>query len=92
MADLKTSVNKKDGIAQRLSLECMLQPTKFNQYKSEIPTHKRGSKQINTIMCSQMILTYITQASFQPFDEICESDHRSMHIDIKLKYYIHDKK
>ena len=92
MADLNESVNKKDGIAQRLNHQCLLNLTKFNQCESEIPTHKRGSKQIDTIMCSQMISTYITQASFQPFDEICESDHRSMHIDIKLKYYIHDKK
>ena len=39
-----------------------------------------------------MISTYITKASFQPFDEIYESNHRSMHIDINLKHYIHESK
>ena len=82
MADLNELVKKKDSIVQRPNHQYLLNLTKCNQCKSEIPTHKRGSKQIDTIMCSQMISSYITQASFQPFDEIY---HRSMYIDIKLK-------
>ena len=89
MADFNESVRKKNGIIEQLNHQCLLKETQFNPDNKEIPTYRRGSNQIDTIMCSDHISHHIKQAAIQPYDVICESDHRSMYIDIMLKEYIH---
>lgn len=56
----------------------------------EIPTYRYGTKQVYFVMATDKIAPYITQGHIQEFGIICNSDHRSILIDIHLDQFIQD--
>ena len=52
----------------------------------EPPRHKRGSKRINFVFCTQLIDQYIQRCEIFPFDTLSPSDHRAIYIALKYSF------
>ena len=54
----------------------------------ETTTYRRGTKQIDFVMCTPNIMPYIRHIELQEFGHICSSDHRGFIFDIDMKKWI----
>ena len=87
MCDANASQHKKNGVIQKLCDTCGLQVVNHS-YDSNIPTHIYGKDQIDFFMCSQDLTQYVSSLTIQEFGTICDSDHRSLMLDISLKFFL----
>jgi hypothetical protein len=73
----------KEGI-DRLANECNLidMYSTIHQDYTEFPTHQRGSKRIDYILCSRNIIPYVSQCGYVRFNDAFDSDHRAIFCDI----------
>ena len=76
------------SFVEMIAMEFDMTPISFHPAVTTIPTYKRGSKQIDTIMVSDNLLPHVRQQNMLAYDSVCLSDHRTMYIDIDIKKYI----
>ena len=88
MADINEPITRPNGIAETIAMEFDMTPISFHPAGKTIPTYKRGSEQIDTIMVSDNLLQHVRQKNMLAYDSVCLSDHRAMYIDINIKKYI----
>ena len=53
-------------------------------------THKRGADRIDFVLCTQLINDFITKCGITPFDQISQSDHRGIYLDIQVKSFLQE--
>ena len=59
-----------------------------NDTTIEPNTYSRGSRRIDFILCSRVLLTFISSAGILPFGTIAFSDHRGVFIDINFRQFL----
>ena len=55
--------------------------------KTSIPTCKKGTNHIDGMSVSNPLLHDISHFTMHPYDHVTSYDHRSIHLEIKLKKY-----
>ena len=53
-------------------------------------THKRGSERIDFVLCTRIINDLITKCRITPFNQISQSDHRGIYVEILVKAFLQD--
>ena len=92
MMDQNESVTQNTGFTQDLEINHSMHNIAKLHGLQKIPTYKRSHNQMDAIMVSTGLQQYIHAYDMHPFDHICPSDHRSMHLDIDLSSYYKETK
>ena len=56
----------------------------------EPKTHQRVFDRIDDVLYTRFIISFITKRSITPFDQISQSDHREIYLDIQVKALLQD--
>ena len=57
---------------------------------TEPNTHNCGSDRIDFVLCTRLINDFITKCGITPFDQISQSDHRGIYLNIQVKAFLQD--
>ena len=89
LMDANSARDGNNSVINKIQEKSGLNEIKVNQ-NIEIPTYRYGTKQVDFVMATDNIAPYIAQGYIQEFGIICNSDHRSIIIDIHLDQFIKD--
>ena len=90
--DQNESVTQNTGFTQDLEINHSMHNMAKLHGLQKIPTYKQSHNQMDAIMVSTGLQQYLHAYDMHPFDHICPSDHRSMHLDIDLSSYYKERK
>ena len=91
MLDANASSSEYKDVTRTLQKRCNLEIIAPNDVSGNLNSHNRGIKQINLVMSIRTIKQALCHSTVKSFDEVCNSDHRSLVIDIKTDHLNHQE-